>query len=191
MRTVYLFNMVTLDGYFEGPSKGQIDWHNVDADFNTFAIEQLKATDLLLFGRITYEGMASYWPTPTAITNDPEIAHHMNAIPKCVFSRTLEKADWSNTQLIREDAAETVVNFKQQGGKAIGVFGSADFASTLTAHGLIDEYRLMVNPVVLGAGIPLFKPTSNRLSLKLLSVRPFKSGNVLLTYAPEKTRGQS
>jgi dihydrofolate reductase len=177
--------MVTLDGYFEGPSKGEIDWHNVDAEFNAFAIDQLNTSDLLLFGRITYEGMASYWPTPTAITNDPEIAHTMNTIPKIVFSRTLEKADWNNTRLIREDAAQAVADLKQQPGKAIGIFGSADFAATLTAHGLIDEYRLLVNPVVLSVGIPLFKPASDLLFLQLLSVRPFKSGNVLLSYAPE------
>ncbi|HLY26534.1 MAG TPA: dihydrofolate reductase family protein [Aggregatilineales bacterium] len=187
MRTVYLFNMISLDGYFEGPSKGQIDWHHVDAEFNAFAVDQLKATDMLLFGRITYELMAGYWPTPSAISDDPEVAHMMNAIPKAVFSRSLGKADWNNTQLIKTDPAEAVVNFKQQGGKAIGIFGSADFASTLTTRGLIDEYRLIVNPVVLGAGTPLFKPMSDRLTLKLLSTRPFTSGNVLLTYGPEKT----
>jgi len=183
--------MVTLDGYFEGPGKGQIDWHNVDAEFNTFAMDQLNATGMLLFGRVTYEGMASYWPTPTAIANDPEIAHAMNAIPKAVFSRTLDKADWSNTRLVKQDAPQTVAKLKQEPGKAIGLFGSADFAATLTAHGLIHEYRLMVNPVVLGSGIPLFKQARDRLSLKLLSVRPFNSGNVLLTYTPTKSNGHS
>ncbi len=191
MRTLYLFNMVTLDGYFEGPGKGQIDWHNVDAEFNTFAMDQLNATGMLLFGRVTYEGMASYWPTPTAIANDPEIAHAMNAIPKAVFSRTLDKADWSNTRLVKQDAPQTVAKLKQEPGKAIGLFGSADFAATLTAHALIDEYRLIVNPVVLGSGIPLFKQAHDRLSLKLLSVRPFNSGNVLLTYTPTKSNGHS
>ena len=186
MRTLYLFDMVTLDGFFEGPAKWEIDWHNVDAEFNEFAIDQLNATDLLLFGRVTYEGMASYWPTPAAIQNDPEVAGKMNSLPKIVFSRTLEKADWNNTRLIKNNIVEEILKLKRQPGKDIALFGSADLASTFTRHALIDEYRIMVNPIVLGQGTPLFRGISDKFKLKLLKARAFKSGNVLLCYQPVK-----
>jgi dihydrofolate reductase len=184
MRTLYLFNMVTLDGFFEGPAKWEIGWHNVDAEFNEFAIDQLNATDLLLFGRVTYEGMASYWPTPAAIEDDPEVAGKMNSIAKIVFSRTLEKADWNNTRLINSNIVEEVLKLKRQPGKDMALFGSAALASTFIKHGLIDEYRIMVNPIVLGKGTPLFRGISDQFKLKLLSARTFKSGNVLLCYQP-------
>jgi dihydrofolate reductase len=184
MRTLYLFDMMTLDGFFEGPAKGEIDWHNVDAEFNEFAIDQLNATDLLLFGRVTYEGMASYWPTPAAMEDDPLVADKMNSFPKIVFSRSLEKASWNNTRLIKNNIVEEVLDLKRQPGKDIALFGSADLASTFTSQGLIDEYRIMVNPIVLGKGTPLFRGTDNKLKLELLKARPFKSGNVLLCYQP-------
>ena len=186
MRTLYLFDMVTLDGFFEGPAKWEIDWHNVDAEFNEFAIDQLNATDLLLFGRVTYEGMASYWPTPAAIQNDPEVAGKMNSLPKIVFSRTLEKADWNNTRLIKSNIVEEILKLKRQPGKDIAILGSSDLASTFTRHALIDEYRIMVNPIVLGQGTPLFRGISGKFQLKLLKARAFKSGNVLLCYQPVK-----
>ncbi len=186
MRTLYLFDMVTLDGFFEGPTKWEIDWHNVDAEFNEFAIDQLNATDLLLFGRVTYEGMASYWPTPAAIKNDPVVAGKMNSLPKIVFSRTLEKADWNNTRLIKSNIVEETLKLKRQPGKDIAIMGSSDLTSTFTKHGLIDEYRIMVNPIVLGQGTPLFRGVSDKFKLRLLKVRTFKSGNVLLCYQPVK-----
>jgi dihydrofolate reductase len=186
MRTLYLFDMVTLDGFFEGPAKGELDWHNVDAEFNEFSIDQLNATDLLLFGRVTYEGMASYWPTPAAIKNDPVVAGKMNSLPKIVVSRTLEKADWNNTRLIKSNIVEEILKLKSQPGKDIAIFGSADLASAFTRHGLIDEYRIMVNPIILGKGTPLFRGISDKFKLKLLKARTFKSGNVLLCYQPVK-----
>ncbi len=108
MRTLYVFSMITIDSFFEGPAKGDIGWHNVDAEFNRFAIDQLHATDLFLFGHRTYEGMASYWPTPIAIKNDPEVAGMMNSVQKVVFSRSLEKADWTNTRLVKQDVPEEI-----------------------------------------------------------------------------------
>src|SRR5262245_43423205 len=98
---LFAFNMVTLDGFFEGPNQ-DISWHNVDEDFNQFAVEQTANVGAILFGRVTYEGMASYWPTPEAQANDPEIAQLMNTLPKVVFSRTLQRADWNNTRLIAD-----------------------------------------------------------------------------------------
>jgi len=186
MRKIILFNMVTLDGFFEGPN-GEIDWHNVDAEFNEFAIDQLNSADGLLFGRVTYQLMANYWPTPSAIKDDPVVAGLMNRLPKMVFSRTLAKAEWNNTRLVKgaERVAEEIARLKQQPGKDWLLFGSADLASTLTPLGLIDEYRIMVNPVVLGGGKPLFRGVKQKLNLKLVNAKTFRSGNVLLYYQPD------
>jgi len=185
MRKVFLFNMITLDGFFEGPNQ-DISWHHVDDEFNEFAIEQLNEIGMLLFGRVTYQGMASYWPTEFAIKDDPIVAGLMNSLPKIVFSKTLDKAEWNNSRLVRENVAEEVSKLKQQPGKDIAIFGSSDLAVTLAENDLIDEYRVIMNPVFLGSGTSLLKGIKDKLNLKLLKARTFKSGNVLLYYAPEK-----
>lgn len=185
MRKVFLFNMTTLDGFFEGPNQ-DISWHHTDEEFNEFAIHQLREVGTLLFGRVTYQGMASYWPTESAIKDDPIVAGLMNSLPKIVFSKTLDKAEWNNSRLVKENVAEEVSKLKQQPGKDIAIFGSSELAVTLAEHGLIDEYRVIVNPVFLGNGTSLLKGIKDKLNLKLLNARTFKSGNVLLIYAPEK-----
>ena len=183
MRNLIMFNLITLDGYFEGENKWDIAWHQVDDEFNEFSIDQLGHADGLIFGRVTYQGMASYWPTADAIKNDPQVAARMNSIRKYVFSKTIDKVEWNNTQLINGDAVEELTKLKRQPGKDLFLFGSADLASTFTRHNLIDEYRLMVNPIVLGKGCPLFKENGGTQKLKLLNTRSFKNGNVLLYYA--------
>ena len=185
MRKLYSFNMVTLDGFFEGPNR-DISWHNVDAEFNEFAIEQTNSGDALLFGRVTYQIMASYWPTPDAIKDDPIVADHMNRTPKIVVSRTLEKAEWNNTRLIKDQVAEEIAKLKQQPGKDIAVFGSAILLSTLMQFDLVDEHRIMLNPVILGQGTPLFKNSKDKQNLKLVNTRIFGNGNVLLCYQPDR-----
>ncbi len=177
--------MVTLDGFFEG-STHEIDWHNVDGEFNEFAIEQIGTVDVLLFGRVTYQMMASYWPTPSVIANDPIVAGQMNRVPKIVFSRTLEKAEWNNTRLIKDHIAEEIMTLKQQPGKDLALFGSANLMSTLMQLDLIDEHRVMVNPVILGSGNPLFKRTKDKRNLKLIKTKTFSNGNVLLCYQPDR-----
>jgi dihydrofolate reductase len=174
--------LVSLDGYFEGPDGG-IDWHRVDEEFNAFALEQLNSVDTLLFGRVTYQGMASYWPTVPA---GDAIADKMNSIPKIVFSRTLEKADWNNTRLIKDNVAVEVTKLKQQPGRDMIIFGSSDLAAGFAEMGLIDEYRIMVSPVVLGGGKSLFKGVHHQLPLKLVKTRTFGNGNVLLSYHPQR-----
>lgn len=183
MRKVVLFNMVSLDGYFESPD-GDINWHTVDEEFNQFAIDQLDAADGLIFGRVTYELMAGYWPTPAALADDPLIANRMNALPKIVFSRTLEKVDWNNTRIIKANIVEELTSLKQQPGKDLLIFGSADLAAALIQNCLIDEFRVMVSPLILGGGTPLFQRIKTQLDLKLLEVKTFRNGNVLLTYQP-------
>lgn len=185
MRKLYAFNMVTLDGYFEGPNHS-IDWHNVDAEFNEFAIEQTGTADTLIFGRVTYEMMASYWPMPDAIKDDPIVAGMMNKTPKIVVSRTLKQAEWNNTRLIKDHVAEEIAKLKEQPGKEIAVFGSAKLLSTLMKLNLIDEHRIMLNPVVLGSGTPLFQGIDRPIKLRLLKSRTFRSGNVMLYYEPER-----
>lgn len=183
MRKIFLFNLVTLDGFFEGPDH-DISWHNVDEEFNEFAIQQLGELGGLLFGRVTYELMAGYWPTPGAIRDDPEVSARMNSLSKVVFSRTLEKADWNNTRLIKENIIEETASLKKQPGKDLAIFGSSDLAVSLIPHGLIDEFRIMVNPVVLGRGKPLFQGLKDKLKLRLLKTRTFRSGTAMLYYQP-------
>ena len=185
MRKLFSFNMVTLDGFFEG-SNHEIDWHNVDGEFNEFAIEQTGTVDGLLFGRVTYQMMASYWPTPAAIASDPIVAGQMNRVAKIVFSRTLEEAEWNNTRLVKDHVAEEISKLKQQPGRDLALFGSANLMSALMQSDLIDEHRVMVNPVILGSGNPLFKRTKDKLNLKLIRTRTFDNGNVLLCYEPAR-----
>ena len=184
MRRVILFMMTTLDGYVEG-AHGELDWHRVDDEFNDFAAEQLSAADGVIFGRATYDLMAGYWPTAAARTDDPVIAAKMNAIPKYVFSKTLPAVDWDRTHLIQTDAPAAVAALKQQPGRNLLIFGSSTLTASLAHHRLIDEYRLMVNPIVLGHGKPLLQGIATPLSLKLQQSRTFATGNVLLTYGPE------
>lgn len=185
MRKIISQVMVSLDGFFEGPNR-EIDWHNVDEEYNEYATSLLSSADAILFGRVTYQLMANYWPTPTAISNDPIIANKMNTLSKIVFSKTLGKVEWENTRLVAENVTEEILNLKHQSGKDLVILGSAKLATGLTNQGLIDEYQIMVNPVVLGKGRPLFQKLHDQLNLKLLKTMAFRSGNVLLCYQPAK-----
>jgi dihydrofolate reductase len=183
VRKILAFLVTTLDGYYEGPNQ-EFDWPVVDDEFNDFAIQQLDDIDTLLFGRVTYQGMAGYWPTPAAQEDDPKVAERMNSISKIVVSRTLDTAEWANTRLIKDHVVEELTRLKQQPGKDIAIFGSSALTVSLLRAGLVDELRIMVNPVVLGDGKSLFRTADERISLQLLKTRPFKSGNVLLYYQP-------
>lgn len=187
-RTLFAFENTSLNGFFEGPLH-DISWHNVDEEFNEFAADQLDEIGCLLLGRVTYEMMASHWPNATE--DDPIIAERMNSIPKVVVSKTLETTDWNNTTLIREDAIEEIRKLKRVHGDglAIAIFGSSNLTVSLLAAGLVDELRIMVNPVLLGEGISLFTGLTEHVELALLGTRTFESGNVLLSYRTEY-RGQ-
>jgi dihydrofolate reductase len=181
MRKVIMWNLVTVDGFFEGRKSWEIDWfeHVWGEELEQLSKDQAREADMLLFGRVTYEGMAAYWAPEKG-----EIADFMNGTPKIVFSRTLDKAEWRNTRLVKDHAAEEVARLKQEPGKNMLIFGSANLSVTLMQHGLIDEYRLGLNPIILGGGNPLFKPSPDRMRLKLLEARPLKSGCVILRYQP-------
>src|SRR5690554_221654 len=161
MGQLIFFNMMSLDGFFESKNK-ELDWHNVDIEFNEFAAEQLNCADNLIFGRKTYELMAKYWPTKQAISNDPVIAEKMNAIKKNVFSITMDKANWQNTNLYRSDITKIVSKLKKDSEKDVLILGSANLSETLIKNELIDLYRIMVNPIILGNGNPLFSSLKKR-----------------------------
>ena len=130
--------------------------------------------------------MANYWPSPAAAKDDPIIADRMNNLPKIVFSKTLEKVEWKNSRLVKENIAKEISKLKRQPGKDMVIYGSGSIVSALAQAGLIDEYRIFVNPIVLGSGKPLFKDIKNRLNLKLLNTKTFGNGLVLLCYRPEE-----
>jgi dihydrofolate reductase len=176
---------VSLDGFI-ARANGELDWHLVDGEFNEYARDLLDSFDTLVFGRVTYELMASYWPTAT--TNDPveaRIAERLNTLPKVVFSRTLRKVEWKNSSLAHGGVAEEIRKMKEQPGKDIGI-GGTSLVSALAPLGLIDDYRILVVPVVLGSGKPLFKDVKKSISLRLRETKTFGSGLVLLAYQPEK-----
>jgi dihydrofolate reductase len=179
MAKLILWNLMTLDGFVEGPNR-DISWHEDvwGEELEGLSIEQLNAAGGLLFGRVTYELMANHWPSATG-----EVADLMNAAPKFVFSRTLKQSGWNNTRMFSADVADTVAKLKRETPKDIFLFGSADLASHLIPHGLIDEFRIALNPVILGGGTPLFKP-GERVKLKLLDSRPMSTGIVILRYVP-------
>jgi len=183
MRRILAFLVSSVDGYYEGPNQ-EFDWPVVDDEFNQFAIEQLGEVDTLIFGRVTYEGMASYWPTPAAEQNDPEVTGAMNSLNKIVVSRTLGEATWANTRLVKDDVVGELTRLKQRPGKDMVIMGSSNLTVNLLRAGLVDELRIMVMPVVLGDGHSLFRTAEDRIGLKLVSVKPFKCGNVWLTYQP-------
>src|SRR6202049_5050316 len=174
-----MWNLMTLDGFVEGP-KRDISWH-VDVwgeELERLSIEQLKSAGGLMFGRVTYELMANHWPSATG-----EVADLMNALPKYVFSRTLTRSDWNNTQMLGADVPDTVERLKRESAKDIFMFGSADLAASFIPHRLIDEFRIAVNPIILGGGTPLFKP-GERVKLKLLDAKPLSTGIAILRYEP-------
>jgi dihydrofolate reductase len=195
MRKVIASTFVTLDGLMVGPNE-EMDWvlDNLDGEMENDIADQLKSVDAILLGRVTYQIMANYWPTATAGTSvprsqgveDPIITDRMNNLPKIVFSKTLQKVEWNNSRLVKENIADEVSKMKQQPGKDLVLFAGADIASTFIQLDLIDEYRIIVNPVVLGSGKPLFKDINNRLNLKLLKTKTFSCGNVILYYQPVK-----
>jgi dihydrofolate reductase len=181
MAKLIMWNLMTLDGFVEGVNR-DISWH-LDVwgeELERLSIEQLKSAGGLMFGRVTYQLMANYWPSATG-----EVADFMNALPKYVFSRTLKRSDWSNTQMFGAEVSDTVARLKRESTKDIFLFGSANLAAHLIPHRLIDEFRIAVNPLILGGGTPLFKQ-GERVKLKLLDSKAHSTGIVILRYEPAK-----
>ncbi len=186
MRKVIVFNQVSLDGFFTD-SKGDMSWaHKDDPEWLDFVNGNAKGGGEAIYGRKTYELMASWWPTPMAIQQAPVVAKSMNEMPKTVFSRKLKKAEWSNTRLVHDGLADEVRKMKKANGPNIVIMGSGSIVSQLAREELIDEYQIVVNPIVLGKGKTLFEGVKDKQGLKLTGTRTFKNGNVLLCYEPER-----
>jgi dihydrofolate reductase len=184
MRRLVVFNQLSLDGYF-CDAHGDMSWaHKQDAEWNAFTASNASGGGELLFGRITYEMMAGWWPTPAAAASYPVVADRMNALPKVVFSKTLREASWNNTRLMTGDLAAEVRKLKAEPGPGMVIMGSGRIVAQLASAGLIDEYQVVVNAVVLGAGRTMFEGVTPRLMLKRTSARTFENGNVFLCYQP-------
>jgi dihydrofolate reductase len=185
MRNVLLLMHVSLDGFVAGPN-GEMDWIQMDDEIIADVAGLTASADSALFGRVTYEMMAGYWPTaadsPDATQHDLDHARWVNPAPKYVFSRTLDKADWQNTHFIRGNIGDEIARLKAQPGKNLLMIGSARTAHSLMQQGLIDEFRINVNPVVLGGGLPLFADLTHRLDLDLVSAKGYGCGVVGLHY---------
>jgi dihydrofolate reductase len=184
MRKLVVFNMVSLDGFFVD-SKGDMSWaHKNDAEWNAFVNENASGSGELVFGRVTYQLMASYWPTPMALQNSPVVAKGMNDMPKIVFSRTLDKVSWNNTKLIKGDLAAEVRKLKQEPGPNMVILGSGSIVSQLAQQNLIDEYQFALSPLVLGKGRTMFEGVKDKLNFKLAKSRTFGNGTVFVCYQP-------
>lgn len=183
MRKLIMWNVITLDGYFEGEKNWDLSFHNSvwGPELEKLSLEQLRSADYLVFGRVTYEGMSAYWKKADGENN--EIARLMNSIPKLVFSKTLKEADWNNSTLINGNASAEISRLKAQGGGDMFVFGSADLSATFITDDLFDEYRIGIAPVILGSGRPLFKQGIPYRDLSLVSTQPLSTGGVVLKFA--------
>jgi dihydrofolate reductase len=177
VRKLIVSNVMSLDGFFEGPNK-KFDWFVPDEEFLDYAKDLLRSVDTILFGRTTYEHMAAHWPSAPR----DEIANAMNNLPKVVVSRTLKNVEWNNSRLIQGDVAEEISKLKQMPGKDIVIFGSATLASSLLQLDLIDDYRVILSPILLGGGSPMFTNMKHRINLKLAGTKLLKSGVVVLYY---------
>ena len=187
MRRLVVFNSVSLDGYFTDANADMNFAHNVnpDAEWDAFVANNANGGGVLLFGRITYELMASFWPTSLAAKQMPVVAERMNNLSKVVFSRTLDTASWSNTKLVKDDLIGEIAKTKKESGEDMAILGSGSIVSQLTQHGLIDEYQVVVIPVVLGKGRTMFEGVTPKISLRLTKTRAFINSNVLLCYEPK------
>jgi dihydrofolate reductase len=190
MGKITSFVNVSLDGFFEGKNH-DISWHNVNEEFNQFAVDMLKQTGIILFGRRTYELFEEYWPKaagdPATSKSDLEVADLINNMEKIVFSKTLQQVNegknWKNVRLMREVDPEEIRDWKRRCDRDLSVGGN-NLLLSFVRLGLIDEIRVMVNPVIIGEGNSLLKGIASRIKLELHDTRTFGSGNVLITYKP-------
>lgn len=188
MAKIVVFNSVSLDGYFTGANSDMSFARNTNPDpqWDAFVSGNASGGGMLLFGRITYDLMASFWPTPFAMENMPVVAERMNNLPKLVFSKTMDHAAWQNTKLVKEDMNEAVEKLRRESDIDITIMGSGSIVAQLSQHGLIDEYQMVMIPVVLGKGRTMFEGIQKKLPMKLSNTRAFANGNIVLSYKPEQ-----
>jgi dihydrofolate reductase len=182
MRKLTVFNFITLNGFYKGLNN-DISWHqHGNEDEGEFAEQNLKSENTLLFGRVTYDLMIKYWPTAQAMKDAPEMAKGMNKAEKIVFSKSMKKADWNNTKIVSGNIIEEIKKLKNQTGNALTILGSGSIVSQFAEENLIDEYMLLIDPIAIGEGIPIFHKMKRKLDLKLKNTKKFKSGAVLHVY---------
>jgi dihydrofolate reductase len=182
MRKLLVFNQTSLDSFIADDNSDMSWAHKQDPEWNDWVAGNASGGGELLFGRVTYQQMASFWPSPMAFQSMPVVAERMNSAPKVVFSRTLAKAEWNNTRLIKSDIADAVRKLKSEPGQGLVLMGSASIVSQLAQADLIDSYQLVVNPIILGSGKSMFDGLEKHVQLKHTSTRTFKNGNVALSY---------
>src|SRR6266705_6197492 len=187
MRKIIVTMWVTLDGFIAG-SNGEMDWIIVDQTMGQYEDDLISSADTLLLGRVTYQSFAGSWPyvpdNPAAQPGEKEYARKLNAMRKIVFSKTLPTVEWNNSSLVKEVIPEDITKLKQEPGRDMLIYGSASLVRTLTNYGLIDEYQILVHPLVLGGGKPLFQDLLQRQKLKLVKTKSFPSGVIGLYYQP-------
>lgn len=176
------FNFITLNGFYKGQNE-DISWHCFGDDEQKLSNDLSNSGNTLLFGRITYEMMAHYWTSEEALKNDPVTAKGMNESKKIVFSKTIDRVDWQNTKLVKENILDAVRTLKRESTTKLTILGSGQIVTQLSDAGLIDTYSFMVNPVALGSGTSIFSGLSKKLCLHLDSSQTMKSGNILLNYS--------
>ncbi|NCI51960.1 dihydrofolate reductase [Sediminibacterium roseum] len=184
MRRLTVFNFTTVNGFLNDEN-GNIGWHkqmDPGEDEKEYTSNAARSQHVLVFGRVTYQMMAWYWPSPEAARQNPQMAQSMNESEKIVFSRTLEKADWNNTTLVSGDLIEEIKKLKQQPGNDLTILGSGSLVTQLSDAGLIDQYEIMIDPIAIGSGTPMFNGLKEPLELKLVNSKVFKSGVVVLSY---------
>jgi len=182
MRRLVVFNMMSLDGFI-ADSRGDMSWaRRHDEEWNSFVAGNASGEAVLVFGRVTYEMMAGYWPTPLAMENAPTVAKRMNELEKIVFSKTLEKASWQRSTLFGGDLVGEMKRLKAEPGADMVILGSASIVRQLTDARLIDEYQIALSPIALGSGKSMFSLLADRANLTLGSARTFRNGYVFLSY---------
>lgn len=188
MRKLSVFNNVSLDGYFVD-ADGGMSWAHDDGgdpEFAAFTASNASGAGILIFGRITYQMMAGFWPTDEAKALMPEVAAGMNRREKIVFSGRLGAPGWENVRVIKDQPAAAVRSLKEQEGPDLTVLGSGTIVSQLAAAGLVDEYQLIICPVVLAAGRTMFEGLGRRINLARTSVRAFRNGKIHACYVPAR-----
>jgi len=191
MSKIITTTWITLDGFIAGPNE-EMDWIGeiYDEAMGKYEDDLVSSADTLLLGRVTYQSFAGSWPhvpdNPTASEGEKEYARKVNAMRKIVFSRTLEKVEWNNSTLVKEVVPEDIAQLKREPGRDMLIYGSASLVRTLTNFGLIDEYQLLVHPIILGSGKPLFQDIKDRAKLKLVNTKTHPSGVIVLSYQPRE-----
>lgn len=178
------FTFISLNGFYKGENE-DISWHQHGGEEAAYSSESLKAHNILLFGRVTYEMMKSFWPTEMAFHAFPEVAAGMNSAEKIVISRTLKTSDWNNTKIIHENLEEHIINLKKTSDKNITLLGSGTILNQLAKANLIDEYQIMIDPIFIESGSPMLDNLNKNVSLQLIKTKVFESGTILLQYHPK------